>query len=402
MKLSFIRFIISCLFFLGIIAVGYSQNQNTTTPEILEIPVLRRLSVASNIPNNFLRESVMLRYQNFGASLTASRSFAVEMDGYQFDADLRAYLTPALKIKNETYLYGRGSYTTFNWIQPDIHMDLRNKEYTYASVGIGYRHSFGKRKNLFYELSFGVKVYQAGKVSYDTIRPNGQNPIEARLMFGYQWRNTKTKTKSANAPVLNHKISISNPLGAMAKVRLRYEIMGVKKGLLVAGSVNYFAIDNSLIDSTQQKTKAGWQVYAEGRRYIEPNKGLFLYGKVGKGQSAMYEYNLNYHGYYNYQFFGGGFGVSQNISRRIFYEINLGVKYVYGDNDFKANYQSSASNLIGVMSNFDVNAHIGIYINERKLNTSVEEDEYQTEIRRFRFRNFLRKTGRVLLWLLIW
>ena len=371
--------------------------QDTLVQRKPSIPVDYRWSVATNIPNNFLRESVMLRYQNFGTSFTASRSFGVEMDGYQFDADVRGYLTSAKKIKNEAYLYARGSYTTFNWIQPEINMDLRNKEYTFASVGLGYRHSFGKRKNLFYELSFGVKAYQAGKVSYDTIRPQGQNPVEARLMFGYQWRNTTTKEKKVNSHPLNHKVSISNPLGAMAKVRMRYEIKGEKNGLLIAGSVNYFAIDNSLIDSTQQKTKAGWQIYAEGRRYIEPNKGVFFYGKLGKGQSAMYEYNLNYHGYYTYQFFGGGLGVSQNISRRFFYEINVGAKYVYGDNDFKANYQSSASNLIGVMSNFDINAHIGVYINERKIYTSNDDDEYRTEVRKYRFRNFLKKTVRFLI-----
>jgi hypothetical protein len=324
------------------------------------------------------------------------------MLGYQFDADLRAYLTPAKKIKNEAYIYARGSYTTFNWIQPEFNLDLRNKEYTFASVGLGYRHSFGKRKNLFYEFSFGVKCYQLGKVSYDTIRPQGQNPVEARLMFGYQWRNSSTKEKKVNSHPLNHKVSISNPVGAVAKVRLRYEIQGVKKGLLIGGSINYFAIDNSLIDSTQQKTKAGWQLYAEGRRYIKPNKGLFLYGKVGKGQSAIYEYTMNYHGYFNYQFFGGGIGVSQNISKRFFYEINLGAKYCYGDNDFQVNYGNSASNLFGVMSTIDMNAHIGMYLNERTLNNTNEEDEYRTEVRRFRFKNFLKKTVRVLFWFWSW
>lgn len=392
-------FIAIATFAISLLLHNMCFSQDTLAVSKISFPVNYRWSVATNLPNNFLRESVMLRYQNFGTSFTASRSFGVEMDGYQFDADVRGYLTSAKKIKNEAYLYARGSFTTFNWIQPEINMDLRNKEYTFASVGMGYRHSFGKRKNLFYELSFGVKAYQAGKVSYDTIRPQGQNPVEARLMFGYQWRNTTTKEKKINSHPLNHKVSISNPLGAMAKVRMRYEIQGRKNGLLVAGSVNYFAIDNSLIDSTQQKTKAGWQIYAEGRRYIEPEKGVFLYGKAGKGQSAMYEYNLNYHGYYNYQFFGGGLGVSQNISRRFFYEINLGAKYVYGENDFKANYQSSASNLVGMMSKFDINAHIGVYINERKLATTIDEDEYRTEGKKFRFRNFLRKTLRVLFWL---
>lgn len=342
----------------------------------------------------------MLRYQNFGAGFTASRSFNTEMNGYQFDTDLRMYLTPPNRIKNEFYMYGRGSYTTFNWIQPEINMNLRNKVYEFASVGLGYRHSFGKRKNLFYEFSFGVKVYQLGKVTHDTIIPQGMHPVEARLMIGYQWKNTTTKKVSENKlRFTNHKISISNPLGAMAKVRLRYELHKYDKSLLLAGSVNYFALSSSGLDSTQHKTNVGWQVYLEGRKYRENNNKSFLYAKAGLGRSTLYDFAMNYNGYYSYNLLGAGFGYTERISPRFFYEYNFGAKWCYGDPTFNANYRTSASEILGVMSVVDANVHIGMYINSRLYDPTLSEEDYIPVNRRFYFKPMIKKVLRFIFWM---
>jgi len=220
--------------------------------------------------------------------------------------------------------------------------------------------------------------YQNVGVGITAIRPQGQSPVEARLMLGYQWRNEKTKQVNPQSlHLVNHKLSISNPLGAMAKVRLRYEVQKSNIGLVVGASVNYFALDNSGLDSTQQKTNVGWQVYLEGRKYLENNKGQFLYAKVGKGQSAMYDFTMNHHGYYPYNLVRGGFGIVQHISPRLFYECNLGAKYCFGSSEFNREYHD-VSQIIGVMSVIDLNIHFGFYLNDRLVRLKhVGEDYFQ-------------------------
>jgi hypothetical protein len=217
-------------------------------------------------------------------------------------------------------------------------------------------------------------------VSYknDSIIPQGMSLVEGRFLLGYQFKYEKTKqlTHEQLQNRANHKVSLSNPLSAMAKVRMRYEIQRHNTGLLVAGSVNYFAIDNSGLDSTQHKTKVGWQVYLEGRQYLDERRSSFIYGKLGKGQSTMYDYSMNHHGYYTYSLVGGGYGRCIKMSPRFFFEFNVGAKYCFGNNEFTRDYRESAS-LVGAMSIIDLNMHLGLYLSQ--INTSVEEDYHSGE-----------------------
>lgn len=174
------------------------------------------------------------------------------------------------------------------------------------------------------------------------------------LLLGRPFLQAQVDSLRISTPIVHGKISLSNPIALVHKVRIKLEYRENQGGLVIGGSVNYFSPNENF----------GYQAFIEGRYYFKNTlKTPFAYGKFGYGNSTIMDFGLNTSGPYDYAFAGAGIGFSGNLGKRFFHEFNIGAKYCMGTNDFNQMYTNSFFYLIGAGTMIDCNYHIGLYLN---------------------------------------